>query len=296
MLSTEDGTFLPGDMVLSVVQRFDLAPMPSTVEATLRLDESTEPIGKDGAKLRCGAGMDLYRVVKAEDCASVPIAQGREPVKARRVTAVLDGLQALMWAQQRAVVKEGAGMVECYRSCGAAVRMGSDVPTHRLFVPRGHIPTFALAELMAEEFAAPVWMDGRLSFSRLTDLMSQSPVHRLEVDAAEGRSSGWMEHLEAVTAMSCRADGQVFGASSTLARPAAFLPRTPQRILNNWGRWLAVRRCLPTQFAASVRAGHVIELAGVRHLVVTAAHSLTAGADGGKSEQTSMLWLGQVSK
>lgn len=295
LLAFEDGTALRGDMLVRQVQRFDLAPVPSTLDATIRVDASTQGLLAEGNKLRAGTDMDLYRIIKATHLPPAAQAQDGRPIQLCQVIAVLDGTQALMWAQQKAVVKHGAGMAECYRACGATVRMGSDVPIQRMFVPKGHFATYALAELMAEEFAAPVWQASSLHFKRVPDLMAQKPVLALEVDAGRAVESSWLEQFESVSAYSCDADGKVIRApGATDARPAAFMPRQPLRVLTNWGRWLAVRRSLDAQWSGQLRAGHVIAMAGEAHIVVTAAHMYENNAAGGGSNQQTRLWLGQI--
>lgn len=284
-----------GDMLVRIVQRFDLAPVPSTIEATLRVDASTQDLIAVNGKVRAGSGMDLYRIIKVTHQPPVAMAQDGQPVQLRQVIAVLEGTQALMWAQQKAVVKQGSGMVECYRACGATVRMGTDVPIQRMFVPKGHFATYALAELMAEEFATPVWSDATLHFKRVPDLLAQKPVLALEADAGRAVESAWLEQFEALSAYSCDARGAVIRApGATQARPAAFMPRQPLRVLTNWGRWLAVRRCLDAQWSGELRAGQVMALAGNPHLIVTAAHLYENNADGGGSNQQTRLWLGQI--
>jgi hypothetical protein len=295
MLATEDGAALRGDMVMRIVQRFDLAPVPSTLEATIRVDTSTQNLLVEGGKLRAGTDFDLYRIIKVVHQPPSAAAQNGESMQLRQIIGVLDGMQALMWAQQKAVVKQGVGMVECYRSCGTTARMGTDVPIQRMFVPKGHLATYALAELMAEEFASPVWQDARMHFKRIPDLLAQKAAHALDSDAGQVIESNWLEQFETISAYSCDPRGAVIQApGATQAHRAAFLPRQPLRVLTNWGRWLAVRRCLDAQWSGALRAGQVVSLAGSQHLIVTAAHLWENNADGGGSNQQTRLWLGQI--
>lgn len=271
----------------------------STLEAVLRVDSSTAGLAVDGAKLRAGTDLDLYRVIKVEESeAGQSVTPGRtngEPVRAKKITAVLDATQALMWSQPRAVVKYRVGMAECWKSCGMTSRVASDVPMERFTVFRGGSATPGLAMLMAQEFATPVWKDGQVSFVRVPDLFSALPVDVLAADVTEKVLSSWLEHDASVTAYSLKPDGSVLlGNPSGEARRPVFIPHAPVRVLNNLTRCLMLRRTLPGSYAPKRRAGDVVTLGSEKAVVVTAAHQWVNSGAGVPGEQSTTLFLGQI--
>lgn len=297
----EDGTTLRGDFVLRAVQRFDLTPIPSTLELTLRADDTLGGRVADGSVLIAGSTNDRYRVVKLRRAPSDQL-QGKQdkPVDVIEVTALLDGFVALARPLQRAVVKESKSLGEVFRSCGATARVAEDIPAGRFVCMAGMFPTPGIAQLLQEEAAAAVWRStGRLSFIRLPDLFTQTPVEKMQADTARAVQSTFLEQHQIPWAMSTSADGSALLGNRETARGFVYLPRTSQRVLNNMTRCLVVRRATSAGFAGHIRAGDVVELAGSKHVVVTAAHRIENGADrgtGGGGEQTTSLWLAQLQR
>lgn len=297
LVALEDGTALRGDFILRAVQRFDLTPIPSTLEVTLRADDTLGSRVSEGSLLVAGSSSDRYRVLKIQRAPSEWVQGGSRPADVLEVSAVLDGFSALAWPLARAVVKEGKSLSEVYRSCGAAARIAADIPAGRFTCFAGQFPTGAIAQLLQEEAAAPVWSaKGALSFARLTDLFTGAPVDRMAADNTRIVQSAFLERHQIPWAMSTDPAGAAVLGRRDLARPFVYLPRTPARVLNNMTRCLAVRRTMVGGFAGHIRAGDGIDVAGTRHVVVTAAHSWESGAGGGSSNQVTRLWLGQLLK
>lgn len=300
-VALEDGTTLRGDFVLRAVQRFDLTPIPSTLELTLRSDDTLGARIADGSVLVAGSSGDRYRVVKLRRAPS-GWNQGAssQPVEVIEVTAILDGFTALAWPLQRAVVKESKSLGEVFKSCGVTARIADDVPAGLFVCMAGMLPTPGIAQLLQEEGAAAVWRDtGRLSFVRLPDLFSARPVEKLKADTSRHVQSSFLERQEIPWAMSAAPDGSAVLGRRDVARGFVFLPRTPERILNNMTRCLVVRRVISAGFAGHVRAGDVMELEGGKHVVTTVAHRIENGAvsgTGGGGDQTTTAWLAQLQR
>jgi hypothetical protein len=291
-IALEDGTLLRGDFVLRAVQRFDLTPIPSTLEVVLRADETLGGRVADGSLLLAGSSQDRYRVVKLRRATSEWTQRRDVAADVLEVTAVLDGLSKLALPLPRAVVKEGRSMGEAYRSCGAAVRIGTDVPVWRFLAYAGHFPTIAIAQAMQEEGVVPVWgADKALSFRRLADLFGGLPVESIAADSTRAVESRFLEQHEIPTAAATAPDGSVILGRRDTPRAVLHVPRAPARVLDNMTKALVVRRTMNGSFAGHIRAGDGFDVAGVRHVVTTAAHAWQAGSDGSASTQSTQLWL-----
>ena len=291
-VALEDGTLLRGDFVLRAVQRFDLTPIPSTLELILRVDDSLGDRVADGSVILAGTSQDRYRVVKMRRATSEWVQGQDKAAEVLEVTAILDGLTALALPLPRAVVKEQRSMGEVYRSCGAAVRVTVDVPTWRFTAYAGQFPTYGIAQLMQEEALAPVWNPNKsLSFLRLPDLFAGLPVESIAADTTRAVESPFLERHEIPTALATMPDGSVALGRRDLPRRVVHVPRAPARVLENMTRSLLVRRTVTGGFAGHIRAGDGFDVAGVRHVVTTAAHLWQNGSDGGSVNQSSQLWL-----
>lgn len=297
LLALEDGTALRGDFVLRLVQRFDLTPIPSTIEATLRLDATAGDRIKVGAVLLAGTSRDRYRVVKLRRAPSQWMQGPSGQADAAEVTAILDGFAPLAWPAARAVVKDSATIGEILRSCGAAARISADVPAGRFACFVGQFPTVAIAQLLQEEAAALAWrVDGTLAIRRLADLFAGQPVEAVTADKAQAVESDFLERHEIPWALSTAAGGDVVLGRRDPARGWVYLPRTSPRVLDNMSRCLVVRKTVSSGFSPQIRAGDGFDVGGVRHVVTTAAHAWNGGGDGADNSQTTRLWLAQLQR
>lgn len=298
-IALPDGTLLRGDFVLRAVQRFDLTPIPSTLELMLRADSTVGERFAPGAALLAGSSRDRYEVIKVRRAVSETIQGQGGQAEVLELTAVLQAVVALAWPLARSVVKEGKSLGEVYRSCGAAARVSSDIPVGRFSCFAGHFPTVGIAQALQEEAAAAVWRPNQtLAFVRIADLFAGRPVEVLAADNTRRVESPFLERHEVPWALSMGPDGlEVMGRrDQSQARGMVFLPRTTARVLDNMTRCLMVRRTLTGTFAGHMRAGDGVDIAGVRHIIVTAAHTWDTGASGGAVDQSTRLWLAELQR
>lgn len=294
-IALEDRTLISGEFVLRAVQRFDLTPIPSTLEAVLRADDSERGQFDEGAVLLAGTAMDRYRIVKSRRATSEWLQGPSDPGRSVEVTALLDGVAGVATPRSTAVVKQGRSMGEVYRACGATARVAADIPVPLFACYCGGIPTVSIAQVLQEEAAAVVWgLDQALSFKRLVDLFAARPVEALDTDTTMAVESAFLEGHEIPVGLSTAADGSVIVAPRQTPRSVVFLPRSNQRVLGNIGRCLKVRRVLRGSYAGHVRAGDAFDIAGVRYVVATVAHEWSTGSGGGSSTQASHVWLAQL--
>lgn len=296
-IALADGTPLRGDFVLRAVQRFDLTPVPSTLELMVRSDDTLARRIADGSTLVAGSSDDRYTVLKVRRAATPWVQGGGGAAEVLEVTAVLEGFAALTWPLDRAVIKEGRSLGEVYRSCGARVRVSSDIPVARFTAFAGQFPTVSIAQVLQEEAAAPVWRsNGTLAITRLADLFEGRAVDTVARDSTRAVESTFLERQEIPWALSTAADGSALLGRRDVARGFVFLPRTSPRVLDNMSKCLVVRRISEGMLTGHLRAGNGVDIEGVRHVIVTAAHSWDAGADSGEPDQRTRLWLAELQR
>lgn len=286
---------LRGDFVVRAVQRFDLTPVPSTLELVVRADETAGGRFEAGALIMAGSSLDRYRIVKVRKAPTEQAQRAEGPAQAREIIAILEPFLPLSKPLPRAVFKEGASAGECIRACGYTGRVGADIPLARFGVVAGGFPTPAIAQAMQEEASACVWRAaGLLDLVRLPDLFAGRPVDSLAADTTLAVESEFLEQHHIPWAISLDQSGAVIKGRSDPPRGFVFLPHTGQRVLNNMTTALVVRRTLPGAYAGHIRAGDGIDIAGVRHVVVTAVHVWEQGGDGTSNTQATRLWLAQL--
>lgn len=295
LIALDDGTAIRGDLVLRAVQRFDLTPIPSTLEATIRADDTLTTSLVYGAILIAGLFSDRYRIIKVRR-AILDYTQQREGLTTvMEITAVLEAFAPLAFPLARAVVKEGKSFGEVYRSCRATALVSDDIPVPRFSCLAGRFPTVQIARVLQEEAAAVVWTAaGKVAFKRLSDLFTAEPVERLAADQTQVVESDFLEQHAIPWALSTDAAGGIVKGNTEDPREFVYLPRTSARVLANMTRCMVVRRTLTRGYSGTTRAGDGIDVAGVRHVVVTAAHSWANGGDSQAPEQVSRLWLAQM--
>lgn len=298
ILFLNNGKQIRGDLIRSAVLRSDLAPVPLTLEAEIRIDEDMEKRLAEGQALTMANG-DALQIVKAEP-ALPAVAQGARQMAAVRVVAVLQACHPVAFVRSRAIIKEGATMAAIYRAAGATLkRVEGDFPVARFSCLVGDTPSFHIARQLQEEGAVVRWRAGALQFFRIDDLARQAPALTLPDSSGEELKSGFLEHHEIPNAFSLSAAGAFVQTSATdRARKAVFAPHKTQAALRNMSRCIVLSKVVRTAYAGQIAAGDRVNITGVEAplVVMTAAHVFESGTDGAGADQYSRLWLGKVTR
>ena len=132
ILFLADGKQIRGDLIKSAALRYDLAPIPVTLEAEIRAgDDDMEKRLAEGQLVSVGTG-DSLRIVKSVRAVG-RAAQGEREMTAIRITAMLDSCHGAAFVRSRAIIKESAALSAIYRAAGATIKaVDADFP-----VPRG---------------------------------------------------------------------------------------------------------------------------------------------------------------
>jgi len=287
---TANGTQIRGDLIKQAALRYDLAPVPSTFEAIIRVDDDLSRQLADGSLVNVNG--DDYQIIKPEK-GSGRESQGNNSTDTIQITALLNACAPIAFVRRNAIIKENVLLTEIYRAAGAAIRpVVGDFRTDRFTCMVGQTPSFPIANLLQEEGGVVRWKKSALSFFRVSDLFNQTPALILPDNATENIKSGFLERHEIPWFYSTAPDGSLVYGNQTKARTAVFVPRKNRQQLFNLSRCLVQRKISKIEFNEGLFAGDLIAYQGAASLViVTAAHVFQSNTDGSGGNQYTKLWL-----
>lgn len=285
-----NGKQLRGDLIKSAVLRYDMSPVPATLEAEIRVDDGMRKLLGEGGTVN--ANGDGFRIIKPVG-GSGRESQGQHDTSVLHITALLDACHAVTFVRQRAIIKESVVLSEIYRAAGATLKaIDGDFKVDRFNCMVGGTPSFHIARVLQDEGGVVCWKNGKLKFIRLPDLFKQKAVMSLPDNANENRVSGFLERHEIPSFYSLSPTGEVIYGNREKARSAKFVPGKNLQQLVNMSRCLVQRKIAKISYNAKLFAGDLIEFIGATPLViVTAAHVFESGTDGSGSNQYTKLWL-----
>ncbi len=294
LLILDNGRPVRGDLVVSAVVRYDLAPVPATLEAEIRLDDDMESRLATNKTLSLANG-DVMRIIKSVRT-SGRAAQGQREMATMRVVALLDACHQVAFVRARAIIKESTPLSGLYWAAGASLRaVDADFPVQRFYCLTGDTPSYQIARVLQEEGGAVRWKNGRLQFMRLQDFFSQKPVMNLPGNASDDTDSGFLERHEVPTFFSVRDDATLVHGNRDKPRTVRFAPHKNELKLRNLTRVLVHRKVCKIALNARLMAGDLVQFAGGGTLlVVTVAHVFQSGTDGAGVNTYSRLWLSSL--
>ena len=290
-----NGTTLRGDLINKIVYRSDMSPVPATIEAEIRVDDSIRPLLGDKGIINVNG--DDFIIVKPES-ASGRESQGDHPRDAVRITCFLAATAPAAYMQPNAIIKENCLLTEVYKAAGASIRaVTGDFRAYAYTCLAGGKPSEGITQMLQEEGGIVRWKAGKLWFFRVGDLFNQTPALTLPDNATDNVQSQLKEHDEIPTFFSFDPTGAAIYGDQSGARRRIYTPRKNQQQLYNMTRVLVRRKVSKINYNEALCAGDIIAYQGTAPLViVTAAHVFTNSADGGASVQYSKLWLSAVGK
>lgn len=276
--------------ILAACLRYDMAPIPVTFEAQIRLTSETAQLVQDGSDIRVNE--IPFRVIKSEPLRNAGM-QGDAPLSAVSITAFPAALVDVARRRRSAVIGMDVSFSSIYRSCGATVGIDGDMNIARFACFKGDVPTVHIARVLQEESAVLTWAAGRVKLARLRDLMAQAPVAGLSITASEDVQSDFLETDEIPQFVSVGPDGMFLsGERRDESQAVAYTPRKSARELGQMARVLVRRKIVVAQPNLAIQAGTVLNMGDTPMAVMTAAHYTRNGTDGDGVAQYSRFWLG----
>lgn len=283
-----------GDMILSAVLRSDLAPIPYTFEAQVRITPDTAATFADNAVITVNS--TAFRIVHTEPMYNAGGVQGKDPISAVSITAYPDAIANVARPRTSAVIFENTSLSGVYRACGSSAPVTGDLPVTHFACMIGSIPTFQIARVLQEESAVVMWRKGSIKAMSLRDLIAQVPVDSIDAAVSDGVASQFLVADEVPVYYTVAADGSiVWGPRRSPTQRAEYTPRKSERALNAMGRVLVRRKVITGKASPTVRAGDVLLVRGTPLVVMTAAQVMKNGSGGDSIEQYTRLWLGSLS-
>ena len=290
MLVYPQGSDAPiqGGLLVRLVFRTDLTPIPATVEFEVRKTTETVKSIVEGSIIRLGAEMTEFLLIKVVQ-RETDLAQGT-----LNAVGILAACAPIAQRMQRAVVREFSSLGEIYRSCGATLRIDSDftVPLFACYV--GMVPSFEIAKVLQEEAGVLVYEAGKIKFRRLAELRDAKAQQTIAPDQVQTTQSGFLERHVVPFAFTTSPGNAIVTGRRESARGAVYRPRGDQRIVNNLSVALVQRAKARNGLVPGFNAGMRVDVGAAPLIAITAAHVYESGADGGAGDQYSQFWLGEV--
>lgn len=283
---------LRGDLIIKACLRSDLAPIPFTFEATVRVTQDNAVEFQDGAVIT--VNNNQFQIVKAEPVRNVGGGpQGKEPINAVKLTAFPVGIVMLGKPRTTAVILSNGSLAGIFRACGATVPITGDFAIGSYACLVGGIPTYDLARVLQEESSVVMWRKNTIQAMSIANLMAQTPVQGVDTANSEDVKSDFKLAHEIPVFYSVAPDGTIIAGTRTdAAQSMAYVPRKDLRALNSMGRVLIRRKVITGKVNPTLRAGDVVNVAGTPMAIMTAALFSASGTDGGETTEYSRLWLG----
>lgn len=289
----EDGDMLPTDVVISWRLRSDLAPVPRTLEFTVKLIDGVEAKLKEGASIWAGRENLRFLIVKTDRAQPLGQVQGTSQQQSMKITALLYSCAAIASARSQAVVLENTTFGNAFRACGAYAQVDNDFVVPRFTCFRGKIPSYPLVQILQEEGAALVLRGGRISAMRLADMGKQVPVDNIgQIDSSAKISSEYLQLQDVPTYYSTNDNAAMVVGPSNQTRILEYMPRTDGRRLRNASSVLVRSKSVDSNICQHIQAGDVLQVSGENLIVITALHAFENLE--GAQESRSRLWLGSL--
>lgn len=286
----QSGVALRGDEILTATLRYDLTPVPVSLELKVVGDEQTKPLQVSDTLLILDEQIPLT-IIKRQ-VQDTDIVQGDRHISTVFFVAVLAGCEKLITPAHKAILLSGTSFANAYRACGVAAAFGKDVPLTVFDCFFGKVPTFEIARRACEEACVIVFKDGRLNAVRLKELMNQEPLLQLDpmsIQYDHSLNKALLPHFITVNPDGATVEESLMGNKS-----ANFYPNMDTRRLKNLRTVLVQKATVMRNLSVQFVAGDVFLVGEDKFVVLTAAHYITTGSLGGEMGMYSKFWLAQV--
>lgn len=277
-----------GDLIDSIILRSDLAPVPLTLECSLRVDAEYQKKLAVGKKIFLD-NQDDYEIVKVIQMDAKAV-QGGLPLSQIKVIATIASCTPIIYIRKYALIKINATLGAIYRAAGATLKkIDGDFNIPRFICLVGQTPSFGIAQALQHESGVVRIKNKIMTFKRLNELLEQKTIITLPDNNSENISSEFLTRYEVPGFLSINDDGNFSYGNRNHTRTVKFIPHTDVGRLYNMTKYLMRRKVLNTTYNLSLSAGDRVNIVDNDPLIIiTAAHKWTL------SEQITRLWLGSI--
>lgn len=289
-----DGQAIDGGNLITAILRYDLVPVPVTLELTVNATKALRAQLVVGKTLHLVNGV-MFEIVKAHAVNNNAVKDGRR-LGGIAVIAVLAGCVPLLSATKRATIHDDISIAQAYQSLGARLRFSEDIKLRQFVCLKGQMPTIRLALALQKEAAVMVYdADNKTANARrIQTLMSQTPIRKYDPAQIQ-----WVENPTQVARqntnfLSVADDGKQIVGQTLEGKRVDYMPRTDQRELGNLKRILITHGVLLRSMDDELQAGKTVQVGNEVYALLTVAHRFDTGALGGASVGATKAWLAQV--
>lgn len=290
----DDTYVIRGDGLIESILRFDMTPMPSTVEFTVRSDNAYKDYLVDGGVFTLAEGGWQYRIVKVKRNVGFSGIQGNKQLSGVHAVAFLDTCKEVTYLSSRAVIMNSTSFGDVYRSLGCKVNIGKDLPLNDFACFAGRFASEQIAKQLHQE-GAGMWFDGnRLNFQKCREMLQRDPVMQIPYDHCEHEESGFKLRHQVPTSYTTGQEGNIkSGQREKKLNGTAYAARESQSQVNNKQEFFIRRRIATTHYNNGLQAGQVVQVEDKPHVILTAVHTFT-NSGGSTMKPCTRLWLGTL--
>lgn len=288
------GEILDNSTLVKAILRYDLVPIPCSLELTVRLNQQTQALSIGDSILLLDE--EIPFVIIAEQTQSSDLVQGNNILGVKSYIAILDGMQNLIQPTSKAILLEKTSFQQAYRACGLkGILFNKDVPLLEFDCFFGQTPSYEVAKRCCEE-ASVILFDGKkLNAVRLNDLSKQKPVYEMAQVAVEWENHEALQHNKIHSYVSVAEDGSTLVENMQAHQKANYYPNMDSRRLRNLRTVLVRKGHFQRALNLTLKAGDTIKVGEEVYVLLTVAHVYATGSLDGQHGAYTKAWLSQVS-
>jgi len=284
-VTLEDKTVIRGDLLKSVILRYDLSPIPSTVELEIRTDEKLTASLIEGKSVYVNG--DRFYIVKTLGINQKAV-QGDTAITGVRITALLFSCYQIGFIRKKAVIQYNTTLNSVYRACGAVVaNVLNDCKIDRFSCLIGEVPTFAITKALQQNGGIVQLKNNKIEFVRIDSLFKQKPVLHIPNTASEEVNSQFLTKHEVPLYISVDDNNSVITGNNI--GKVEYSPFKDTQTLNKMAKALIQVTPVKINLNPSLQAGDLVIMGNKELVIVTVAHVFEP------RKQYSRLWLSKKS-
>lgn len=290
----KSGYVIPHNILMSALWRYDLIPVPLTLEFKIQVNEETSVL-KEKEVILIGDDEIPLTIIKRGG-RDPDIVQDGKFIKINSFIAFLSGTENLIEPASKAALLGNTNFSEAYRACGVKTAFGSDIPLLAFHSFFGKTPSFEVSKRCCEEAAVILFKDKKIHAKRLSDIKKQQPILDINGRAVEWEDNPYIIQNTVKNFISVGPDGSTIEESLKGSQKATFYPGMDSRRLKNLRTVLIRKGSVMRQLSPNIVAGDVVNVDQVPFIILTAAHLFQPSTQGSIGGMTSRFWLAQVNE
>lgn len=290
VITLENGKIIQGSEVISATLRSSLEPIPLTFEADIKINADIAPFLLEKKIIKAGREQTAMRIVFAED--TIGGFNNDAEIRVRKIIALHNESSAIADNLTRAIIKENVSLGEIYKLCGGKSGVEKSFSIPRFYCYQGQTPSHLIARVCQEHGGVVRWLPktNKIAFFRIYDLFKQKPLGVKIASADVTAKSDYLVRQEVCRYISTNAKGEIIKSENYSNNSMVlFTPNKTQTQLNAMTSVVLNAKRVVCVFSPDIHAGEIVEMGGVKMVILTAAHVVYGGE---APHNESVFWLG----